>query len=77
MSVSLVTRKRLEKQGFLGLGDATLAVAGPWLRFSPGLCTLVMRMGTALASHTILWALAPTAALGAIFRVHLFDLIFN
>jgi hypothetical protein len=77
MSVSPVTRKRLEKQGFVGLDDATLAEAGPWLKFSPGLCTLVMVVDTALASYAILWALAPIAALGAIFRFHPFDLIYN
>lgn len=77
MAVSPVTRKRLERQGFVGLDDATLAEAGPWLRFSPGVCTLVMGVGTALASYVILWALVPIAALGTVFRVHPFDLIYN
>jgi hypothetical protein len=36
-----------------------------------------MGLGTALASTAILWALAPIAALGAIFPVHQFDLIYN
>ena len=34
-------------------------------------------VGTALASPTILWALAPFAALGAILPGHPFDLLYN
>jgi hypothetical protein len=77
MVISSIIRKRLETQGFVGLDAATLAEVGPWLRFSPALCTILMGIGTATASTTILWALAPIAALGAIFRSHPFDLIYN
>jgi hypothetical protein len=42
-----------------------------------GMCALIAGAGTVLASPTILWALAPIAALGALFPVHPFDLIYN
>jgi hypothetical protein len=77
MSVSPIIRKRLETQGFRGLDDATLSEVEPWLRFSPALCTTLIGLSTVLASKTILWAMVPIAALGAIFRRHPFDLIYN
>ena len=40
-----------------------------WLRFATGLCSLSVGAGTVLASPVILWALAPIAALAAIFPV--------
>jgi hypothetical protein len=72
-----VARRRLEAQGFLGLDDAALAEIGPWLRWSPVLCTAVMATGTILASPPVLWSLAAVAALGAIFPFHPFDLLYN
>lgn len=77
MEVTTVTRKRLETQGFCDIDDETLARVEPWLRWSPALCAIVAAVGTALASPAILWGLAPFAALGAIFRVHPFDLVYN
>lgn len=77
MSISPVTRRRLETQGFVDLDDAMLAEVGPWLRFSPAICTVLMGLGTALASPVILGILVPIAVLGAIFPVHPFDLIYN
>lgn len=77
MPVSNSVRRRLEAQGFSGLDDATLAEVGPWLRWSPALCTLVMSAGVALASPPILWALAATAFLGALLPFHPFDLLYN
>jgi hypothetical protein len=75
--VSPAVRRRLETQGFVSLDEATLAEIGPWLRFSYALCALFTGLGTALASPLILWGLVPIAALGAIFPVHPFDLIYN
>jgi hypothetical protein len=75
MSTSI--RQRLEAQGFHGLDDATLREIGPWLRWSPVLCTLVMVSGVALASPAILWALAATAFFGVWLPFHPFDLLYN
>jgi hypothetical protein len=77
VTISQTTRKRLETQGFTGLDDATLAEAEPWLRFTPAVCTTLMVLGTALASPAILLTLAITAAAGAIFPAHPFDLVYN
>ena len=75
--VSSVIRSRLEAQGFSGLDEVTLAEVGPWLRWSPALCTLFMTAGVVLRSPTVLWALAATAALGAWLPFHPFDLLYN
>lgn len=75
--LSPVVRKRLEIQGFTGLDDATLCEVGPWLRFTPLVCAALMGLGTALALPALLWALVPVAALGAVFPVHPFDLVYN
>ena len=77
MAISAVTRRRLETQGFLGLDDTALTEVGPWLRFTPAVCTVLMGLGTALPAPGLLWALVPVAALGALFRVHPFDLAYN
>lgn len=75
--MSTSVRQRLEAQGFSGLDDAALREIGPWLRWSPALCTLVMLAGVALASPAILWALAATAFLGVWLPFHPFDLLYN
>jgi hypothetical protein len=75
--MSTSVRQRLEAQGFHGLDDATLREIGPWLRWSPVLCTLVMVTGVALASPAILWALAAVAFLGVWLPFHPFDLLYN
>jgi hypothetical protein len=77
MSVNPVTRQRLEAQGFFGLDDATLAEVGPWLRWSPVLCTFVMILGVSLQSPSILWLLAGIAFLGVFLPFHPFDLLYN
>jgi hypothetical protein len=77
MSVSTTVRCRLEAQGFLALDDATLDEVGPWLRWSPVFCTIVMTAGVVLASPLILWALAGIAFLGALLPFHPFDLLYN
>jgi hypothetical protein len=76
-AISPTTRRRLEIQGFVGINERWLAETAPWLRLSPALCTLLMALGTALASPATLWALAIIAALGSIFPVHPFDLLYN
>jgi hypothetical protein len=71
------TRRRLEIQGFIDVDDQLLAESAPWLRLAFGLCTILAAIGTALASPAFLLALVPIAALGAIFSVHPFDLVYN
>ena len=71
------TRKRLEMQGFHGLDDATLAEIGPWMRWSPALCTTVMVAGVLWASPPLLWSLALTAVVGAVLSRHPFDYLYN
>lgn len=77
MSTNSVMRQRLEAQGFCGLDDATLAEVGPWLRWSPALCTFVMILGVSLQSPIILWLLAGVAFLGVFLPFHPFDLLYN
>jgi hypothetical protein len=76
-TVDHATRWRLEVQGFTGFDDQTLGEVGPWLRFTPAICAVVMGLGTALALPALLWALVPVAAAGALFPVHPFDLLYN
>jgi hypothetical protein len=77
MSVSDVRRRRLEAQGFVGFDDATLGEIGPWTRFSPSLCALLIGAGTVLASPIVLLAVMATALFGAVFPNHPFDLLYN
>ena len=77
MAISSAIRKRLEMQGFCGLGDARLAEAEPWLRFTPALCAAIVAIGTVLSAEWLLFTLVPFAALGAILPFHPFDLIYN
>ena len=77
MAISLVTRSRLEAQGFCNLDDTALNELAPWLRWSPAFCTIFMTVGVALNSSIILWALAGTAFLGALLPFHPFDLLYN
>jgi hypothetical protein len=76
-AVSVVTRKRLEAQGFVGLDDGLLAEVGPWLRLAPALCAAWAAIGTALGSPLVLWALMPLALLGALRQGHPFDALYN
>lgn len=64
-------------QGFVGLDDLALAEIGPWLRFTPAVCTVLVAAGTALASAAVLWTFVPIAVLGAVFPRHPFDLIYD
>jgi len=77
MAVSPAARSRLETQGFVGLDDDSLSEVEPWLRFTPGLCTALIVVGTALALPVMLWVIAAIALVGAVFPVHPFDLLYN
>jgi hypothetical protein len=77
MSVSPTVRRRVEAQGFRDLDDEALAEIGPWLRWSPAICAVVMATGTILASPPLLWGLAAVAFLGAVTPRHPFDLLYN
>jgi len=69
--------ENIQAQGFCGLDDKTCEQLNYPLRFSPAVCMTWAAVGTALASPTILWALAPFAALGAILPGHPFDVFYN
>jgi hypothetical protein len=75
--VTATVRERIQAQGFCGLDDATYAQINYPLRLSPAICMVWAAAGTALASPTILWALAPFAALGAVLPGHPFDVLYN
>lgn len=76
-TVSATVRERIQAQGFCGLDDRTCAQVNYPLRLSPAICMTWAAVGTALASPTILWALVPFAALGAILPGHPFDVLYN
>jgi hypothetical protein len=70
-------RTNIEAQGFCGLDDETSMQINYPLRLAPAICMVWAAVGTALASPTILWALAPFAALGARLPGHPFDIPYN
>ncbi len=76
-TISVVTRRRLDIQGFTDVDENLLIQTAGWLRFAFALCTVLAGTGTALALPTLLFILVPIAALGAIFPVHPLDLIYN
>ncbi len=76
-TVTATVRERIQAQGFCGLDDKTYAQINYPLRLSPAICMVWATVGTALASPTILWALVPFAALGAILPGHPFDVLYN
>lgn len=76
-SILGTVRENIQAQGFCGLDDKTCAKINYPLRMSPAICMVWAAVGTALASPTILWVLAPFAALGAILPGHPFDVFYN
>jgi hypothetical protein len=76
-TITVTVRERIQAQGFCGLDDATYAQINYPLRLSPAICMIWAAIGTALASPTVLWALAPFALLGAILPGHPFDVLYN
>ena len=76
-TVTVTVRERIQAQGFCGLDDKTYAQINYPLRLSPAICMVWATVGTALTSPTILWALVPFAALGAILPGHPFDVLYN
>lgn len=77
VSVTAVDRRRIEAQGFLGLGDREIAQIKFWLRLSPAICMTWAACGTALHSAPVLWVLVPFALLGALLPGHPFDLLYT
>ena len=71
------TSRLLDIQGFDTVDVQELARVAPWLRLAFGLCALLGGLGTALASPTLLLALAVIATVAAASPVHPFDLIYN
>ena len=76
-TISPTIRKRLNIQGLTDIPDETLAAVVPWHRLAFVGCATLAGIGVATASPTMLGILAVIAALGAIFPVHPFDLIYN
>lgn len=70
-------RSRLEVQGYIGVGERTLADIQFGLRFSPALCAVGVAVGTVLASPVILVLMMVTAILGAATPRHPFDWLYN
>jgi rhodanese-related sulfurtransferase len=70
-------RNRLESQGYVGLGDRTLADIQSGLRFSPALCAFGVAVATALASGPLVLVMMLTAASGAATPRHPFDYLYN
>ena len=77
MSISPTLQKWLEIRGISGSNDPEFVRLVPWLRTAFLLCSTLMGVGTGLAFTPLLWAAVPIAALGAVFPVHPFDLIYN
>ena len=75
--LSATTRHRLDVQGFEGIPDQTLAPVAAWLRLAFAMCAALAAGGTITASSAVLGTLVVIAALGALFPVHPFDLIYN
>ena len=76
-AIAASVRENIQAQGFCGLDDKTYAQINYPLRMSPAICMIWAAVGTALASPTVLWALVPFAALGAVFPWHPFDVLYN
>jgi hypothetical protein len=75
--ITATVRERIQAQGFCGLDDETYARINYPLRLAPAICMLWAATGTAMGSSTILWALVPFGALGAILSGHPFDVLYN
>jgi len=75
--VNSETRRRIEEQGFMCLSDSDIVEINYWLRLAPAICLTWMTIGVVQASPSIIFALAPFAALGGIMRGHPFDVIYN
>ncbi len=76
-TLSTITRKRLNMQGFVDLSDAELAAIRPWLRLSPALTVIWMAVGLFFGSAKVIWAMLPFSILGAILPGHPFDVFYN
>ncbi len=68
--------RRLRAQGYQEEG-AALAHAARWARWAPALCALSCLAATVAQSPIAFWAIAATAAAGAVLPNHPFDWLFN
>ena len=71
------TARWLEMQGFSCATRPDAEALVPWLRFSPGLTTVVVVVGTALASPLLLGALSLVTGVCAATQRHPFDLVYD
>ncbi|MEP6787158.1 MAG: DUF4395 family protein [Acidobacteriota bacterium] len=70
-------RKRIEAQGFLGLSNAEINDLNYWFRFAPAVCLIWTAIGLLFASKLVICSLVPFAILGAVMRIHPFDLLYE
>ena len=70
-------RQRLEMQGFTCSQETEFKEIIPWLRLSPGLTTVGVAMGTALASPMTLLGLSCVTGVCAVSNRHPFDHLYN
>ena len=71
------TRERIQMQGFQSTPTCDLEAMSLGLRFTPGMCALLVGIGTLLPSPGLLTILSGLAVIGALFSVHPFDLVYN
>ena len=74
---SLVTRKRLETQGYHGFSDQELAIHRFGIRFAYGLCTTLIIIGLILANIPVLIIAMLVAFFGIFPPYHPFDYLYN
>lgn len=77
MSLSAISKSRLELQGFSCQKTPGLEKVEPWLRVTPGISTAVILLGTATRSKSILWLFAALSAFASTQRVHPLDRLSN
>jgi hypothetical protein len=70
-------RRRIEVQGFTGLGDDEIRDLDPWLRFTPFLSGLIVVLGMLMGAYFLLIVLGVIFALGAVLPRHPFDFLYN
>jgi hypothetical protein len=70
-------RRRVENQGFSGLGEDEFRGIEPWLRFTPFLTGLLAALGTLGKFPVLLFALAGISLLGVALPRHPFDYLYQ
>lgn len=77
ITISPVTRARIEIMGFTGRSDRELAGFGPWLRLVPAIVAVWTLVATIAGSPVLFLALVPFFVAGIALPHHPFDAIGN